>query len=119
MSLDYIAIGKRIKNERKRKQMSQLQLSELSNISSNSISHIELGKTKVSLPSLVAIANALDTTVDHLLMDVIDNSLDYFRYELSDIFNECTKEEFVLLTDISKTTLETFRQIKKKTNFNS
>lgn len=114
MKIDYIAIGKRVRNEREKKNMSQMHLAELSNLSVNSISHIECGNTKFSLPSIVAIANALDITVDCLLMDVVDNSLIQFKRELVDIFDNCSKEEYTLLVDICKTALETYRRIQNK-----
>ena len=112
MKIDYIAIGKRVRNEREKKNMSQMRLAELSNLSVNSISHIECGNTKFSLPSIVAIANAPDITVDCLLMDVVDHSLIQFKKELVDIFDNCSKEEYILLTEICKTTLETYRKLK-------
>ena len=111
MKLDYEAIGKRIRNEREKKGITQLRLAELSDLSVNSISHIECGNTKFSLPSIVSIANALDITVDHFLMDVVDNSLIQFKRELVEVFNDCSKDEYILLTDICKTTLKTYRNI--------
>ena len=114
MELDYKAIGKRIRNERVRKKISQMQLAELSDLSVNSISHIECGNTKFSLPSIVAIANALNTTVDCFLMDVIDNSVVQFKKELKDLLDNCSKDEYTLLVNICKTTLNTYRQLKNK-----
>lgn len=118
MKLDYTAIGKRVRNEREKKKMSQQTLAELSDLSVNSISHIECGNTKFSLPSIIAVANALNITVDCLFMDVVDNSDIQFKRELVEIFNECSKEEYTLLTDICKTTLETYRKIQGKQNNN-
>ncbi len=114
MELDYVAIGKRVRNEREKKGITQMRLAELSNLSVNSISHIECGNTKFSLPSIVAIANALNVTIDHFLMDVVDNSLIQFKRELVEVFDGCSKEEFILLSNICKTTLETYRNIQKK-----
>ena len=114
MKLDYEAIGKRIRNEREKKGLSQMHLAELSNLSINSISHIECGNTKFSLPSIVAIANSLNVTVDYFLMDVVDNSLIQFKRELVEVFDDCSKEEYILLEDICKTALKTYRNIHKK-----
>lgn len=114
MKLDYEAIGKRVRNEREKKGMSQMRLAELSDLSVNTLSHIECGNTKFSLPSIIAIVNALGITVDCLLMDVVDNSLIQFKRELVEILDNCSKEEYTLLTDICKTTLETYRKIHKK-----
>ena len=112
MKLDYIAIGKRIRKEREKKKMSQMRLAELSNLSVNSISHIECGNTQFSLPSIVAIANALDVSVDCFLMDVVDNSLIQFKRELVEIFDDCSKGEYTLLVDICRTALDTYRKVK-------
>ncbi len=114
MKIDYEAIGQRVKNERKKKGMSQERLAELSDLSVNTLSHIECGNTKFSLPSIIAIVNALGITVDCLLMDVVDNSLIQFKRELAEIFDNCSKEEYTLLSDICKTTLDTYRKIQNK-----
>lgn len=111
MKLDYEAIGRRVRNERDKKGMSQMHLAELANLSVNSISHIECGNTKFSLPSIVAIANALNVTVDCLLMDVVDNSLIQFKRELAEYFDDCSKEEYTLLSEVCKTTLTTYRKL--------
>ena len=113
MKLDYIAIGKRIRNEREKKKMSQMKLAELAGMSVNGISHIECGNTKFSLPSIVSIANALNVSVDCFLMDVVDNSLIQFKKELIDLMDDCTKDEYTLLVNICKATLATYRQLKK------
>ncbi len=114
MKIDYVAIGQRVKNERKKKGISQERLAELSDLSVNTLSHIECGNTKFSLPSIIAIVNALGITVDCLLMDVVDNSLIQFKRELVEIFDNCSKEEYTLLSDICKTTLDTYRKIQNK-----
>lgn len=115
MEIDYKAIGQRIRKRRKELNLTQQKLAELSDLSDTNISHIERGATKLSLPSLIAITNALDTTTDYLLMDVTDNSLHQFKKEISDIFENCTKEEYRLLINICGTALKTYRQIQKNT----
>ena len=72
---DYKAIGNRIKQARKRQKITQKKLAEMTDLSTSHMSHIESGKTKVSLPSLIQIANALHTTVDSLLHDNIRQRL--------------------------------------------
>lgn len=114
MKLDYEAIGRRVRNEREKKGLTQMRLAELAGLSENSISHIECGNTKFSLPSIVAIANALNITVDYFLMDVVDNSIIQFKRELVEYFDDCSKDEYTLLSNICKTTLETYRSIHKK-----
>ena len=61
------------------------------------MSHIESGKTKVSLPSLISIANALHTTVDSLLHENIEATYDAFDKDFKDLLNDCTPKEKEIL----------------------
>ena len=72
MELDYRAIGIRIRRLRKTLGFTQQTLAELSNQEPSNISHIERGATKLSLPTLVNIANALGVSTDMLLQDSLD-----------------------------------------------
>ncbi len=93
MDINYNAIGKRIKVARKKSNITQEKLSELINLSPSHISHIENGKTKVSLPSLILIANSLSTTVDSLLYDNIDIVYDSYDKDFKDLLDDCTTSE--------------------------
>lgn len=74
MELDYQAVGVRIRRFRKAKGITQQILAELSDQEPSNISHIERGATKLGLPTIVNIANALDVTVDDLLCDSLQQS---------------------------------------------
>lgn len=67
MDLDYLEIGRNIRTYRQRQGMKQKELAELIHVSDQHISHIENGYTKLSLVSLVAIANALQVDCNTLL----------------------------------------------------
>lgn len=69
MAIDYKAIGKRVKRYRKIRNITQEELSNRVDVTCSHISNIENAKTKVSLPLLVDIANALEVSVDDLLCD--------------------------------------------------
>lgn len=90
---DYIAIGRRIRNERKSQKMTQERLAELADLSTSHMSHIESGRTKVSLPSLILIANSLHATVDDLLHDNIEASYEAFDKDFKDLISDCTPKE--------------------------
>jgi len=62
-------IGKRIKEKRKQRGLTQAVLAEMSGVEPSNISHIERAATKLSLPTLVSIANALQVSADELLYD--------------------------------------------------
>lgn len=59
INLDYKEIGHNIRRYRKSCKLKQKDLAEKVNLTEQHISHIENGSTKLSLPTLVAIANAL------------------------------------------------------------
>ena len=60
IQLDYTKLGKRIKEQRLKKHLTQEKLGEIVNVATSNISHIERATTQVSLSSFVKIANALD-----------------------------------------------------------
>ena len=111
-SVDYAAIGRRIRQERAARQMSQFTLAELTDMSPANLSHIEHGSTMLSLPAVVAIANALDVTVDALLHDNLghlntgNETLERLLLELRD----CTDAE---LSVIAETVVTLKRSLKK------
>ncbi len=93
MKIDYTAIGKRIKKLRTDKHWSQEKLREKINISKTHMSHIESGTTKLSLPILVDIANAFDTTTDHILRDSVHSTTPVFMHEIQEILSDCNTYE--------------------------
>lgn len=110
MIIDYCAIGKRIRKRRKSLNMTQAALAEKADLSDTNISHIERGATKLSLPSLIAIANALEVNADALLMDVVENSAEEFKSEFAGLIKDCSGNEYRMLYDICRASLEAFRK---------
>lgn len=100
MELDYKKLGKRIRKRRRERKMTQSMLAEAVNMSDPHISNIETGKTKVSLPALVAIANALGTTTDDLLCCSIENSRTVFEKEIAAELGKCSAAELRYLYDL-------------------
>ena len=111
MEINYKDIGMRIKNSRTLQGITQQTLAELSNLSPTNISHIERGATKLSLPSLIAIANALNVTTDQLLMDVINHSKEQFNDELARLLNHCSSDEYKMIIDVTKSILGNLRKV--------
>ena len=100
LKIDYISIGIRIKEKRSKKGLTQQKLSEMSGIEPSNISHIERGATKLSLPTLIKIANALETTVDELLCY---KAKDIFVCEIGEEIKGCSEEEIRVIADVVKT----------------
>lgn len=102
MDLNYRDIGTRIKRIRISKKMTQDKLAELVNLSTPHMSHVETGSTKVSLPTLVRIANVLECSMDELLCDSLTRARDQFINEISRETNDCSEEEIRIIADTVK-----------------
>ncbi len=99
MEINYEAIGRRIRALRKNKNWTQDELRDRADISKTHMSHIETGTTKVSLPALVAIANALDTTVDSLLCDSVKCSESIFEKDIEEAIKDCSAYELSVIVE--------------------
>jgi len=97
MTLNYKLIGVRIRNIRLSQELTQETLAELSDISPQHVSHIENSGTKLSLPCLVAICNALKTTPNDILLDSIDNNAPQLSKEIAAAFADCNNDEIFMM----------------------
>lgn len=100
MSIDYVSIGHRVRRERKRQNLTQQVLAELSGQSTTNISHIERGKTKLSLPTLVNIANALAISADTLLCENVEETKYVLEDELAQLVGDCSTQEMRAIINI-------------------
>ena len=94
--------------------MTQEQVAELVELSNPHISNIERGTTKMSLPTLVAIANVLEVSADELLCDSLEHSEPVYHHEIAKIMEDCSSEELRALTEILKAVKETLRKVYPK-----
>lgn len=99
MEINYHAIGVRIRRLRKEKGLTQQKLAEMSSLEPSNISHIERGATKLSLPSIVNIANSLGVTVDDLLCDSIVESKQAYTKIAESILSSCNHKEMRIITE--------------------
>jgi transcriptional regulator with XRE-family HTH domain len=90
--LDYNKLGARIRELRLYEKMTQERLAEDVNVTSKHISNIENGASKVSVETLINIANSLNTTMDFILQDSIlcDGGLEK---EITSLLKDCSKEK--------------------------
>lgn len=110
MDIDYKAIGIRIKIARIKREITQDQVASVTGLSNPHISNVETGNTKLSLPTLIKIANALLVSVDDLLCDNVIHSKAVFEKELSELLEDCTKNETCAILEIAKTTKAVLRK---------
>lgn len=113
MELNYSLIGMRIKKIRKSQKITQDKLSELAGISPQHLSQIESAKTKLSLPVLVSICNALDVTTDKILCDVLTaETKNEVNEDIAEVFGDCTADEVYLMLAVAESVKRSLR-IKK------
>lgn len=67
--IDFRKIALRLKEIRIAKGITQEYVANIADVNTSHISNIENNRVKVSLPTLVQMCKALDTTVDYILAD--------------------------------------------------
>ena len=72
--MDYKRLGTRIREERKRLNLTQAQLAEAIDISDTYMGAIERGERSLTLDTLVNLVNRLGVTVDYLLADSVSDN---------------------------------------------
>lgn len=112
MELDYVLLGKRLRAIRKKKGLTQEQVAERAEISAQHYSGIETGSAKVSLPALVRLCNALETTPNEILMDSVEKSAPMFLNDVAETFGDCSPEELYLMLSQAKNIKQVLRQKK-------
>lgn len=69
--MDYKKLGKRIREERKKLNLTQSQLAEAIDISDTYMGAIERGERSLTLDTLVRLVDRLGVTVDYMLSDSV------------------------------------------------
>lgn len=100
--MDKKSIGRHIQIQREHAKLTQNQLAELTDLSQSYISAVERGQKIPSLEKFIDIANALNTTADILLVEVI-KSRDVTRTTvIADMIDLMTHDEQNKLFEIIK-----------------
>ncbi len=110
MELDYKIIGKRIKEYRKKNKMTQAELAEKVELEPSTISHIERATTKLSLPTLICIANVLGTSLDELVYTNLAKSSHVSVEIIENLLADCTPDEISTIAEVIKTTKSVLRK---------
>ena len=103
MKVNYGLIGKRIKEHRQRRNLTQEMLAELIEKSSGYISLVETGRKKASLDTLLSISKVLNITLNELLTgNQIPLDTDY-NSEIGELMSGCNHYERRLMFEIMRT----------------
>lgn len=93
MSINCIALGKRICFYRLKFDITQEKLAALTNCSREYIAYLESGTKTPSLPTLIDLANVLHISVDDLLVDSLDYSFSTSGSDLHRLLLDCNQTE--------------------------
>ena len=110
--IDYASIGFKIRQERKKKGVTQEQLAEAVGVGVTHISHLETGAGTVSLKVFVAIVNYLECSVDELLCKEVITARPLVDHWLVDLVADCNQAEIKIISD----TVMALKQALKKNN---
>lgn len=113
MALDYAAIGQRIRMFRIKRGWKQSDLAEKSGVEPSNISHIERAATKLSLPTLVSIANALEVSLDEIVYNSLIKNKHIYVKEKDELVGDCDPKELSSIIQIIRTTKGIIRNYKK------
>ena len=111
-TVDYAEIGRRIKEFRKQKHLTQAVLAEISQVEPSNISHIERAATKVSLPTLIKIANALEVSLDELVYQNLKRCEHVSNARINALLADCNAEELSAISAVIETTKAVLRSKK-------
>lgn len=100
--MDYTALGKRIREERLKLNLTQEQLAEDVDLSTAYIGQIERGERRVSLENLIAIVKRLDITVDYILIDSVNTNSNTLYCIWNQLMNGRTEKEKSMAVDMIK-----------------
>lgn len=109
-TVNYTLVGQKIKDKRLKLGITQEQLAEKCDISVSYIAHIERGTKSLSLETAVKVSNALNVSLDYLLIDEIhDNSriIEALESEL----DRCTPKQIDKFIKLSRVLIQNIDEI--------
>lgn len=113
MGNDLNKVGNRIREARKKKKLSQAELSELLNISPSHMSDIENGKTNIGLDIFMRLTEVLQVSADWLLQTDVPEVNAILTVEVSNVMADCSPSEVQHLIRIMKEIKAVLKETKK------
>ena len=110
LSIDYYALGSKIKAKRKEQRYTQEQLAELCDLSVGFLGHIEAGSRVPSLETIYKIAIVLQMSLDYLILDTAVADNNFIQSVTSAVQNKPT-ERYARFCNIVKVLAEHIDEI--------
>lgn len=100
--MNYIDLGRRIREERQKLNLTQEKLSEAINVSTTYIGQIERGERCPTLDTLIKICNSLGVSIDYLLHDSVFPSSTTLMNLWIQLTQDLTEDEKKMVIDLVK-----------------
>lgn len=100
--MDYLVLGKRIREERRKQNLTQEQLADKVNVTYSYIGQVERAERGISLETLISVSNCLGVTVDYLLSTYLDNEDEYLRQLWIRLVRNRTEKEQDMIINVVK-----------------
>jgi transcriptional regulator with XRE-family HTH domain len=107
VAMDRTVLGKRIREERLRCNLTQEQTAEYINVSTAYIGLIERGERSVTLEKIIALAECFHITVDYLLQDVLPPTSSTLDRQMLQLWHSASASEKNMILSIMKSVLNT------------
>lgn len=114
MELDYISLGKRIRQLRTNKNLTQEQFAEILNSDQAVISRIENGDKGLSIEFLLKIANSLEASTDDILVDSLVNPHSNQDTDAHYLLLDCTQQETKIIIETMRSLREALKKYTSK-----
>ena len=106
--MDYKKLGERIREERRRLNLTQAQLAEAVDISDTYMGAIERGERSLTLDTLVRLVNRLGVTVDYLLSDSVTDTDSNIMEQFKQIIDRQPLERKQMAVNVLRTIFSNF-----------
>ena len=90
-SINFEEIGKKLRELRISKGLTQEYVANMANVNTSHISNIENNRVKISLSTLIHVCNALNTTIDYVLSEEYLDSLSALDHSILKELKKCDK----------------------------
>jgi len=102
-NIDYKELGKRIRSERRRQDLTQEKLAEMADISDSFMGHIERGGRTLSIETLAKLANALNMSIEYIICGEYNYQPDMLPNEIHDALNQMDSNQRRVFLSMMKT----------------
>ena len=109
--MDYKRLGKRIREERIKLNLTQAQLAEAIDISDTYMGAIERGERSLTLDTLVKLVNRLGVTVDYMLSDFVSDNNSNILEQFKQIIDGQPLERKQMAINVLRTLFSYFEKV--------